>query len=146
MRRTKTRADADGRAVHDVGGLDFGAIDRREHDPALWEKRVDAMMILLYARKGAFKVDGMRRVIEDYGQQAYDSTTYYEKWVRALRNLMVEQQILSAAQIEAKIAEATAAFKAEGRAVANGTVPWDNGLGPAQSGKAAKSSGCVFAV
>ena len=65
--------------MHDVGGLDFGAIDRHEHDLAQWEKRVDAMMILLYAKKGAFKVDGMRRVIEDYGQQAYDSTTYYEK-------------------------------------------------------------------
>jgi hypothetical protein len=128
--KTHARKGLDGRAVHDVGGLDFGAIDRHEHDLAQWEKRVDAMMILLYAKKGAFKVDGMRRVIEDYGQQAYDSTTYYEKWVRALRNLMVEQQVLSAAQIEAKIAAVTAAFEAEGRAVATGTVPWDNGLGP----------------
>jgi Nitrile hydratase beta subunit len=138
--RTHVRKGMGGRAVHDVGGLDFGAIDRHEHDLAQWEKRVDAMMILLYARKGAFKVDGMRRVIEDYGQQAYDNTTYYEKWVRALRNLMVEQQVLSAEQIEAKIAAVTAAFKGEGRPVAKGVVPWDNGLGPARAGKPAKSS------
>jgi hypothetical protein len=137
--RTHPRKGLDGRAVHDVGGLDFGAIDRHEHDLAQWEKRVDAMMILLYTKKGAFKVDGMRRVIEDYGQQAYDNTTYYEKWVRALRNLMVEQQILSAVQIEARIAEVTAAFKAEGRPVAKGAVPWDSGLGPARSAKAAKT-------
>jgi hypothetical protein len=133
--KTHMRAGLDGRAVHDVGGLDFGAIDRHEHDLAQWEKRVDAMMILLYAKKGAFKVDGMRRVIEDYGQQAYDSTTYYEKWVRALRNLMVEQQILTAAQIEAKIATVTKAFKAEGRTVVDGHVPWDNDLGPAVGAK-----------
>jgi Nitrile hydratase beta subunit len=146
-RKTHSREGQDGRAVHDVGGLDFGAIDRHEHDLAQWEKRVDAMMILLYARKGAFKVDGMRRVIEDYGQQAYDSTTYYEKWVRALRNLMVEQQILAATEIEAKIAQVTAAFEVEGRAVAAGKVAWDNGLGPtppagggdAKKAKAAKS-------
>ena len=129
-RKTHVREGLDGRAVHDVGGLDFGPIDRDEHDLAQWEKRVDAMMILLYARKGVFKVDGMRRVIEDYGQQAYDSTTYYEKWVRALRNLMVEQDVLSAAEIEAKIASVTAAFQAEGRAVEAGTIGWDSGLGP----------------
>ena len=129
--KTHARKGLDGRAVHDVGGLDFGAIDRHEHDLAQWEKRVDAMMILLYARKGAFSVDGMRRVIEDYGQQAYDSTTYYEKWVRALRNLMVEQKILTAEQIEEKITRVAAAFRAEGRAIAKGSVPWDNNLGPA---------------
>jgi hypothetical protein len=128
--RTHARKGLDGRAVHDVGGLDFGAIDRHQHDLAHWEKRVDAMMILLYAKKGAFKVDGMRRVIEDYGQQAYDSTTYYEKWVRALRNIMVEQDIISAEAIEAKIKAVEQAFKSEGRGGASGSVPWDHGLGP----------------
>ena len=130
-RKTHARKGLDGRAVHDVGGLDFGPIDRDEHDLAHWEKRDDAMMNLLYAKKGVFKVDGMRRVIEDYGQQAYDSTTYYEKWVRALRNLMVEQEVLTAAEIEAKISEVTAAFRGEGREVAAGTIRWDNKLGPA---------------
>ena len=129
-RKTHARKGLDGRAVHDVGGLDFGPIDRHEHDLAQWEKRVDAMMILLYAKKGVFKVDGMRRVIEDYGQQAYDSTTYYEKWVRALRNLMVEQEVLTSSEIDAKIAAVTAAFRAEGREVANGKIKWDNDLGP----------------
>lgn len=137
--RTHARKGLDGRAVHDVGGLDFGPIDRQEHDLAHWEKRVDAMMILLYAKKGAFKVDGMRRVIEDYGQQAYDSTTYYEKWVRALRNLMVEQDVLTADEIEAAVAKAAAAFVAEGRPVAAGSVPWDKGVGPAKKTRAAKA-------
>ena len=41
------RKGADGRAAHDVGGLEFGPIDRSEHDLALWEKRTDAMLILL---------------------------------------------------------------------------------------------------
>ncbi len=124
MRKTKLRADADGRAVHDVGGLDFGAIDRTEHDLALWEKRVDAMMILLYAKKGLWSVDAMRRTIEDYGQQTYDKTEYYEKWVRAMRNLLVEQEVLSRAEIEAKMAEVAAAHVKGGRKVPSHTVSW----------------------
>ena len=81
-RKTRLRKGAGGRAAHDVGGLDFGPIDRHEHDLALWEKRIDAMLILLVGpKKGAFKIDAMRRVIEEYGQQEYDATTYYQKWI-----------------------------------------------------------------
>jgi len=82
------RKGADGRATHDVGGLEFGAIDRHEHDLALWEKRTDAMLILLVGpKKGAFAIDAHRRVVEDYGQQTYDRITYYEKWIRAILHL-----------------------------------------------------------
>ncbi len=123
-KKTLQRAGAHGRAAHDVGGLDFGPIDRDEHDLALWERRVDAMLILMYSRKGAFSVDGMRRVIEDYGQQEYDKTTYYQKWVRALRNLTVEQEILTRAEIEAKMAEVRARHAKAGRSVSKDGVPW----------------------
>ena len=126
QRKTELRHGGGGRAVHDAGGLDFGPIDRTEHDPALWEKRVDAMLILLVGtKKGAFKIDAMRRVIEDYGQQEYDATTYYEKWIRAVRNLLVEQEILTTAEIDAKIADVEQAMRAAGREVAGGSVPWD---------------------
>ena len=124
MRKTKHRDGADGRAVHDVGGLDFGAVDRSEHDLALWEKRVDSMMILLYSKKGLWKVDAMRRVIEDYGQQTYDKTEYYEKWVRAMRNLLVEQEVLSKAEIDAKMAEVAEAHLKRGRKVPTHKVAW----------------------
>ncbi len=123
-RKTLTRDDADGRAVHDIGGLDFGPIDRHEHDLALWEKRVDAMMILLFTKKACYTVDAMRRTIEDYGQQAYDRTTYYEKWVRAMRNLLVEQEILSKAEIEQRMMELAARHDSGGRKLADRTVPW----------------------
>ena len=39
-------------AHHDMGGLPAGPVDASEHDYALWEKRVDAMMVLL-SSKGA---------------------------------------------------------------------------------------------
>ncbi len=130
-RKTLLRDHAGGRAVHDVGGLTMGPIDRHEHDLALWEKRVDAMLILLASNKGAFKIDAMRRVIEDYGQQEYDRTTYYEKWIRAIRNLVVEQEILTVEEVEKRMAEVAERHRQAGRVVAGVEVPWptvvDNG-------------------
>jgi hypothetical protein len=117
IKRTHVRPDAGGRAVHDIGGLDFGPIDRTEHDLALWEKRVDALMILLYARKNLWTVDAMRRTIEDYSQQTYDSTEYYEKWVRAMRNLLIEQQVITTTEVEAKMVEVETRHRAVGRTV-----------------------------
>lgn len=121
-----TRTGTDGRAVHDIGGLDFGAIDMSEHDLALWEKRVDAMIVLLNTKKHIFRTDAMRRVIESYGEQQYDATDYYEKWVRALRNLLIEQEVISRDELEAKLEQAAATFRDAGRPVADGTVPWDD--------------------
>jgi hypothetical protein len=124
-RKTLKRKGAGGRAVHDVGGLAMGPIDREEHDLALWEKRTDAMLRLLVSPgKRAFTVDGMRRVIEDYGQQAYDRTTYYEKWIRAVRNLVVEQEVLTREEVEARMAEVRTRLEKTGRKVSKEEIPW----------------------
>lgn len=124
-RRTLKRKGAAGRAVHDVGGLAMGPIDREEHDLALWEKRTDAMLILLRDNKRrAVTVDAHRRMIESYGEQEYDRTTYYEKWIRAVRNLVVEQELLTREEVEARMAEVRARHKKTGRKVSKENVPW----------------------
>ena len=124
-RKTMLRKGAGGRAAHDVGGLEFGPIDREEHDLALWEKRTDAMLRLLTSpAKRAFTVDGMRRVIEDYGQQQYDRTTYYEKWIRAARNLVVEQGILTREEVEARTDEIRSRYEKAARKASKEKVPW----------------------
>ncbi len=124
-RKNMPRRGAGGRVSHDVGGLEFGPIDRSEHDLALWEKRTDAMLILLRDNKRrAFTVDAHRRVIESYGEQEYDRTTYYEKWIRAIRNLIVEQEIVTREEIEAKMAQVRAKHEKAGRKAAKETIPW----------------------
>ncbi len=124
-RQTHLRDDAGGRAVHDVGGLKLGPIDREEHDLALWEKRVDAMLVLLVGpKKDAFKLDMHRRMIEDYSQQTYDRTTYYEKWVRSIRNLLVEQEILTRDEIDVMFADVAAQHRDAGRDVTSETIDW----------------------
>ena len=78
-----------GRSWHDMGGNDAGEIARGEHDFALWEKRVDALMRLTSA-KGFFTVDGLRRAIEDMGEDAFDTMTYYERWIASITRNLVE--------------------------------------------------------
>ena len=124
-RKNTLRRGAGGRAAHDVGGLEFGPIDRSEHDLALWEKRTDAMLILLRDNKRrVLSVDAHRRVIESYGEQDYDRTTYYEKWIRAVRNLLVEQEVLTREEVEARMAEVRAKHEKAGRKVVKETIPW----------------------
>jgi len=124
-RKNMPRKGAGGRAVHDIGGLSLGPIDRSEHDLALWEKRTDAMLMLLRDNKRrVLSVDAHRRMMESYGEQEYDRTTYYEKWIRAIRNLLVEQNVLTRDEIEARLAKVRGKHEKAGRKVAKERVPW----------------------
>ena len=124
-RKNVARAGAGGRGVHDVGGLALGPIDRSEHDLALWEKRTDAMLILLRdSQRRVLTVDANRRMIEGYAEQDYDRIAYYEKWIRAIRNLLVEQEVLTREEIEARVAEVRAKHEKAGRRAAREGVPW----------------------
>ena len=124
-RTNVVREGAGGRTIQDIGGLEFGRIDRSEHDPALWEKRTDAMLILLTGpKRAAFKIDALRRVIESYSQQDYDRIEYYEKWIRAVRNLIVEQEIVSAKEIETRMAELRKKHTQAGRKISKDAIAW----------------------
>lgn len=94
------------RGVHDVGGLSGGEIDRQESPETLFEQRVDALVMLLTNPKlGAFKVDALRRAVESNSAEDYASLSYYQKWMRAIRMLLIEQSVLTDAEIDARIAE-----------------------------------------
>jgi hypothetical protein len=82
------------RAHHDMGGLPAGPVVPSEHDYALWEKRVDALMMLL-SRRGLLTVDELRRNIEGLGPQAYDRMTYYERWIHAITQTLIERGVLT---------------------------------------------------
>ena len=90
-----------------MGGLDAGAVVPSEHDYALWEKRVDALMVLM-TTKGYFTVDGLRRVIEDLGPDYYDKMTYYERWVHSVNQNLIEAGAYSLGELAAKMAEVKA--------------------------------------
>jgi hypothetical protein len=96
-----------GPRAHDLGGAGAGAVDRDEHAHALWEQRVDALLVLCTA-KGLFTVDGLRRVIEDLGPEAYASMSYYERWIASVAQNLIEAGVFTPAELAARM-EAVAA-------------------------------------
>ncbi len=92
------------RSHHDLGGLPAGAIDRTEHDYALWEKRVDALMMLLSSEdRGLVTVDELRRNIESLGPEAYDRMTYYERWIHAITQTLLQRGVISVDELSRRI-------------------------------------------
>ena len=90
--------------VHDRGGSPAGPIDTTEHARSMWEKRTDALMVLL-SNKQMIRVDELRRAIEGLGPDVYERLGYYERWITAIEQLMVEKGYLTRAEIDAKTVE-----------------------------------------
>ena len=95
------------RGIHDIGGLPAGEVVPAEHDYALWEKRVDAMMVLL-SRKNLLTVDELRRNIESLGADAYDKMSYYERWIYAITQTLIQRGVISVDELGEGIARAQA--------------------------------------
>ena len=97
----------DGRRWHDMGGDASGPVPTAQHDFALWEKRVDALMVLC-SGKGLFTVDGLRRVLEDMGEDAFETMTYYERWIASVNQNLIEAGSYTSAELAAKMEQVTA--------------------------------------
>ncbi len=91
-----------------MGGLEAGAIDREMHDYALWERRVDALMMLLSGPRRIMTVDQLRKGIEALPPDAYDSMTYYERWIASLTNALLDAGVLTTEELGARMAEVSA--------------------------------------
>lgn len=96
-----------GRRWHDMGGKDADAIAAGEHDFALWEKRVDALMVIA-SSKGLMNVDSLRRVLEDMGEDAFETMTYYERWIASVTQNMIEQGAFTIEELNARMEEVAA--------------------------------------
>ena len=93
-----------GRRWHDMGGEDAAAILPEEHDFHIWEKRVDALMVLC-SGKGHFTVDGLRRVLEDMGPEAFETMSYYERWIASVNQNLIEAGVYTLEELGAKMEE-----------------------------------------
>jgi hypothetical protein len=104
------------RSHHDMGGLPAGRVQPTEHDYALWERRVDAMAVLLQGLKPGSKrlvtVDERRRAIEMLPPLAYDAMTYYERWVISLAEALIQRGILTTEELARKMVEVQARERA----------------------------------
>ncbi|PUB13175.1 nitrile hydratase beta subunit [Yoonia sediminilitoris] len=104
-----------GRRWHDMGGDAAGPVPTEQHDFSLWEKRVDALMVIS-SSKGYFTVDGLRRVLEDMGEEAFETMTYYERWIASVNQNLLEAGVYTPAELGARMSEVAARGETYGEA------------------------------
>ena len=82
-----------------MGGEPAGKVEPTEHDYAEWERRIDAMNVLLFGIKDGHRlmtVDEHRKNIEALAPEDYDKLSYYEKWIASTADTMVEKGLVRA--------------------------------------------------
>jgi hypothetical protein len=102
------------RRHHDMGGLTAGPIDRADHPHAPWEKKVDALLRLLVAKK-VLTLDELRRGIEEIGPDAYDRLAYFERWITSISNVLLEKGVVRVEELGRRIDQERADAAAAGR-------------------------------
>lgn len=94
------------RMHHDMGGLPAGAVDLGEHDYAEWERRVDALLMLLGAKERQLvRTDELRKNIETLPPDAYDRMTYYERWIASITQTLIQRGVISIEELSRKMIE-----------------------------------------
>lgn len=81
---------------HDIGGsLSFGSIEPGADGAPFhheWEARVFSINRALLAR-GLYTLDEFRDAIETMGEEAYRTSSYYERWLRAIETLLARKGV-----------------------------------------------------
>ena len=91
-----------------MGGLPAGRVEPTEHDYAAWERRVDALMVLLSGVKGGRKlmtVDELRKNIEALPPDAYERMNYYDRWVTSITQTLIQRGVITSEELARKMAE-----------------------------------------
>ena len=88
--------------IHDMGGMDgFGRVEVEADEPVFherWEARVFGINLLLTSN-----IDAGRHAIERLGPLTYLGSSYYERWLRALENTLLERRLLADGELEARV-------------------------------------------
>ena len=91
-----------------MGGLPAGKVEVSQHDYLDWERRVDALRLLLSGIKGGrqlMTVDELRKNIETLPPDAYESMSYYERWVSSITQTMIQRGVITSEELGRKMAE-----------------------------------------
>ncbi len=100
------------RRHHDMGGLDAGPVEPTEHDYTPWEKRVDAILRLVGDdKRQLINLEEHRRAMEELGPGAYDELSYYERWISAITNILIEKGVISVDELGRKMEDVKARWQ-----------------------------------
>jgi len=96
------------RGHHDMGGEPAGPVEPGEHDYEIWERRVDALMMILSGIKGRKRmitVDELRKNIEALPPDAYERMNYYDRWVSSITHTLIQRGVITTEELARKMAE-----------------------------------------
>ena len=93
------------RGVNDIGGVPENQVEQTEHDYALWEQRIDALLVLLTGKTQIMRVDELRRGIESLDIDAYNELSYYERWIASISKILIEKELFTVAELEQRMAQ-----------------------------------------
>jgi nitrile hydratase len=100
--------------AHDLGGKHgFGKIDRSQtaNFSAQWEERVFALT-LACGMLGRWNLDQSRSAREQMDPAHYLNSSYYEHWLSGLEQLLVEQKLVTAEELESGLSQSTPEIEA----------------------------------
>jgi len=61
--------------------------------------------MVLASSAGLMNTDSLRRVLEDMGEEAYETMSYYERWIASVSQNMVEAGAFSTAELAIRMAQ-----------------------------------------
>jgi len=94
------------RRTHDMGGMPAGEIETGDHPMEPWQKATRAMrQVLGDDMRRLVRVDELRRAIEDLPPADYDRLDYFDRWIRAIANVLVEKGVLTRDELAARMEE-----------------------------------------
>jgi hypothetical protein len=90
---------------HDLGGQPAGPIERAEHEPSFWDRRVDALQQLMSdPRRRFWRADEFRLAVESLAAEEYRRLRYYERWITAVSRLLLAKGVLTREELDERIA------------------------------------------
>ena len=98
------------RLPNDLGGQPAPAFQRVDHELLPWEKRCHALADVLDFHK-IINTEEKRRGVEALGSEMINALSYYERWIVAFANILLQKGILVPTDIARKMDEVTARYK-----------------------------------
>jgi hypothetical protein len=96
--------DDPGRGYHDIGGLDYGAVDPNATDMKPWERLSTAISNALGgAGRHYYVTDETRRTREQMGEPLYSDLDYYERATQSMKMILVEKGFFTEDELEARM-------------------------------------------
>ena len=89
---------------HDIGGQNFGPINFNPKKKTSLDKRIDVLQRLVgWGGSKIYRVDELRFKIESLSHENYKKLGYYDRWLFAIYNLLIDKDVLSEKEIEEKL-------------------------------------------